>query len=202
MDGGQHCHAYTGGFLGSIRFGTAHLAHDQNVRVEAQADVHQCDLVDTLALVFTVAGQGVDYRVNHLAIFLPHQFQLAGSVLNGKDAFAVGDRGQQPTCRRGLAGGGGASHADGYPIAQKYGKPVQHFLCGRAAAQQILTAEIVAVDDSDGSGDAHIFIYHGGLHSGDTGVFGQMPRDQGTGIIQHHAGGVEHTADDSEGVFR
>ena len=144
----------------------------------------------------------MDHRVDHLTVFLPHQLQLTGAVLNGEDAFTVGYRGQQPACRRGLAGGGGSRHADGYPIAQKYGKPVQHFLCGRTAAEQILTAEIVAVDDSDGGGNAHILIHHGGLHSGNTGVAGQMPRDQRAGVVQHHAGGVEHSPDDGKRVFR
>ena len=60
----------------------------------------------------------------------------------------------------------------------------------------------MAVDDSDGGGDAHILIHHGGLHSGNTGVAGQVSRDQRAGVVQHHAGGVEHTADDGEGVFR
>ena len=202
MDGGQHRHAHAGGLLRGIGLGAAHLTHHQDVRVEAQADIHQRDLIDPLTLIFTVAGQGVDHRVDHLTVFLPHQLQLTGAVLDGEDAFAVWDRGQQPACRRGLAGGGSSCDADGNTVAQEYGEPVQHLRRGGAAVEQILTAEIVAVDDSDGSGDAHIFIYHGGLHSGDTGVFGQMPRDQRTGIIQHHAGGVEHTADDSEGVFR
>ena len=60
----------------------------------------------------------------------------------------------------------------------------------------------MAVDDSDGGGNAHILIHHGGLHSGDTGVAGQMPRDQRAGVVQHHTGGVEHTADDGKRVFR
>ena len=144
----------------------------------------------------------MDHRIDHLSIFLPHQLQFAGAVLNGEDAFAVGYGGQQPACRRGLTGGGGSRHTDGDPIAQKYGKPVQHFLCGRTAAQQILTAEIVTVDDSDGGGNAHILIHHRGLHSGDTGVAGQVSRDQRAGVIQHHAGGVEHTTDDGERMFR
>ena len=117
MDGGQHRHAHTGGFLRRVCFGAAHLSHYKNIRVEAQADIHQRDLIDPLTLIFTVAGQGVDHRVDHLTVFLPHQLQLTGAVLNGEDAFAVGDRGQQPACRRGLAGGGGASHTDGDPIA-------------------------------------------------------------------------------------
>ena len=117
MDGGQHRHAHAGGFLRCIRLGTSHLAHHKDVRVEAQADIHQRDLIDPLTLIFAVAGQGVDHRVYHLTVFLPHQLQFAGAVLDGEDAFAVWDRGQQPACRRGLAGGGGASHADGDPIA-------------------------------------------------------------------------------------
>ena len=202
MDGGQHRHTHAGGLLRGIGLGAAHLAHHQDVRVEAQADIHQRDLIDPLTLIFTVAGQGVDHRVYYLTVFLPHQLQLTGAVLDGEDAFAVGNRSQQPARCRGLAGGGGASHTDGDPIAQKYGKPVQHFLCGCAAAQQILTAEIVAVDDSDGGGNAHILIHHRGLHSGNTGVAGQVPRDQRAGVVQHHAGGVEHSPDDGEGVFR
>ena len=202
MDGGQHRHAHAGGLLRRVCFGAAHLAHHQDVRVEAQADVHQRDLIDPLTLILAVAGQGVDHRVGHLTVFLPHQLQLTGAVLNREDTLTVGYGGQQPACRRGLAGGGGASHTDGDPIAQKYGKPVQHFLCGCAAAQQILTAEIVAVDDSDGGGNAHILIHHRGLHSGNTGVAGQVPRDQRAGVVQHHAGGVEHSPDDGEGVFR
>lgn len=101
----------------ALACGAAHLAHHQDVRVEAQADIHQRDLIDPLTLIFTVAGQCVDHRVGHLTVFLPHQLQLTGAVLNGEDSLAVGDRGQQPACRRGLAGGGGASHADGDPIA-------------------------------------------------------------------------------------
>ena len=117
MDGGQHRHAHAGGLLRGIGLGAAHLAHHKDVRVEAQADIHQRDLIDPLTLIFTVAGQGVDHRVDHLTVFLLHQLQLTGAVLNGEDAFAVGNRGQQPACRRGLAGGGGTSHADGDPIA-------------------------------------------------------------------------------------
>ena len=202
MDGSQHRHTHAGGLLRCIGLGTAHLAHHQDIWVEAQADIYQCNLIDPLTLIFTVAGQGVDHRVDYLSIFLPHQLQLTGAILDGKDAFAIGYGGQQPACRRGLTGGGGPRHADGDPIAQKYGKPVQHFFCGCAAAEQILTVEIVAVDNSDGGGNTHILIHHGGLHSGNTGVAGQVSRDQRTGVVQHHTGGVEHTADDSEGVFR
>ena len=202
VDSGQHRHAHAGGLLRGIGLGTAHLAHHQDVRVEAQADIHQRDLIDPLTLIFAVAGQGVDHRVDHLTVFLPHQLQFAGAVFDGKDTLTVGDRGQQPACRRGLAGGGGASHTDGDPIAQKYGKPVQHFRCGCAAAEQILTAEIVAVDNSDGGGNAHILIHHGGLHSRNTGVAGQVSRDQRTGVVQYHAGSVEHTTDDGERMFR
>ena len=60
----------------------------------------------------------------------------------------------------------------------------------------------MAVDDSDGGGNAHILIHHGGLHSGNTGIAGQMPRDQRAGVIQHHTGGVEHSSDDGKRVFR
>ena len=60
----------------------------------------------------------------------------------------------------------------------------------------------MAVDDSDGGGNAHILIHHGGLHSRNTGVAGQVSRDQRAGVVQHHAGGVEHSPDDSKGVFR
>ena len=60
----------------------------------------------------------------------------------------------------------------------------------------------MAVDDSDGGGNAHILIHHGGFHSGNTGVAGQMSRDQRAGVVQHHAGGVEHSPDDGECVFR
>ena len=202
MDGGQHRHAHAGGLLRGICLGAAHLAHHQDIRVEAQADIHQRDLIDPLSLILAVASQSVDHRIDHLSIFLPHQLQFAGAVLNGEDAFAVGNRGQQPACRRGLTGGGCTGHTDGDPIAQKYGKPVQHFLCGCAAAEQILTAEIVAVDNSDRGCNAHILIHHGGFHSRNTGVAGQVSRDQRAGIIQHHAGGVEHTTDDGERMFR
>ena len=117
VDGSQHRHTYAGGLLRGIGLGTAHLAHHQDIWVEAQADIHQRDLIDPLTLIFAVAGQGVDHRIDHLSVFLPHQLQFAGAVLDGEDAFAVGNRGQQPACRRGLTGGGGASHADGDPIA-------------------------------------------------------------------------------------
>ena len=60
----------------------------------------------------------------------------------------------------------------------------------------------MAVDDSDGGGNAHILIHHGGFHSGDTGVAGQVSRDQRAGVVQHHAGGVEHSPDDGKRVFR
>ena len=60
----------------------------------------------------------------------------------------------------------------------------------------------MAVDDSDGGGNAHILIHHGGLHSRNTGVAGQVSRDQRAGVVQHHAGGVEHTTDDGERMFR
>ena len=79
--------------------------------------VRKYDLIDPLTLIFAVAGQGVDHRVDHLSVFLSHQLQLTGAVLYGEDAFAVWNRGQQPACRRGLAGGGGSRHADGDPIA-------------------------------------------------------------------------------------
>ena len=117
MDGGQHRHAHAGGFLRGICLGTAHLTHHQDIWVEAQADIHQCDLIDPLTLIFAVTCQSVDHRVDHLTVFLPHQLQLTGAVLNGEDAFAVGYGGQQPACRRGLTGGGGSRHADGDPIA-------------------------------------------------------------------------------------
>ena len=60
----------------------------------------------------------------------------------------------------------------------------------------------MAVDDSDGGGNAHILIHHGGLHSGNTGVAGQVSRDQRAGVVQHHTGGVEHSPDDGKRVFR
>ena len=60
----------------------------------------------------------------------------------------------------------------------------------------------MAVDNSDRGCNAHILIHHGGFHSRNTGVAGQVSRDQRAGIIQHHAGGVEHTTDDGERMFR
>ena len=48
MDGGQHRHAHAGGLLRGIGLGTAHLTHHQDIRVEAQADIHQRDLIDPL----------------------------------------------------------------------------------------------------------------------------------------------------------
>ena len=76
MDGGQHRHTNAGGLLRGIGLGTAHLTHHQDVRVEAQADIHQRDLINPLSLILTVTGQGVDHRVDHLTVFLPHQLQL------------------------------------------------------------------------------------------------------------------------------
>lgn len=51
MDGGQHRHAHAGGLLRGIGLGAAHLAHHKDVRVEAQADIHQRDLIDPLTLI-------------------------------------------------------------------------------------------------------------------------------------------------------
>lgn len=90
MNGGQHRNAHTGSLLRRVGLRAAHLAHADDVRIETQSDIQQCDLVDALALILAVSGLRVDDRVRHPAATLTDKLKFPGSILNGKDALAVG----------------------------------------------------------------------------------------------------------------
>ena len=202
MDGGENGHSHAGGLLGGIGLRAAHLTHGDDVGIKAKGDVQQRDLVDALPLVLAVAGLGVDDGVDHPAVLLPDELKLTGAVLDGEDPLAVRDGGQEPARHRGLAGAGGACHTDGDAVAQAGGQEIQHFLRGGAAAHKVLLGQILGVDDSDGGRDAGILVQHRGLDDRDTDVFGQTGGNDGTGIVQHLAGVLEHTADDIGRVVR
>ena len=144
----------------------------------------------------------MDDGVDHPAVLFPDELKLTGAVLDGEDPLAVRDGGQEPARHRGLAGAGGACHTDGDAVAQAGGQEIQHFLRGGAAAHKVLLGQILGVDDSDGGRDAGILVQHRGLDDRDTDVFGQTGGNDGTGIVQHLAGVLEHTADDIGRVVR
>ena len=202
MDGGENGHAHAGGLLGGIGLWAAHLAHSDDIRIETKGDVQQRDLVDALPLVLAVAGLGVDDGVDHPAVLLPDELKLTGAVLDGEDPLAVRDGGQEPARHGGLAGAGRACHTDRDAVAQAGGQEIQHFLRGGAAAHKVLLGQILGVDDSDGGRDARVLVQHRGLNDRNTDVLGQTGGDDGTGIVQHLAGVLEHTADDIGRVVR
>ena len=94
MNGGQHAVASTGGLLCGIRLRRPHLAHTDDVGVVPQGHVQQHILIDILLGVLALTGDGVDDAVAHPAIFLPHQVQLTGAVLDGENTLVVRDGGQ------------------------------------------------------------------------------------------------------------
>ena len=144
----------------------------------------------------------MDDGVDHPAVLFPDELKLTGAVLDGEDPLAVRDGGQEPARHRGLAGAGGACHTDGDAVAQAGGQEIQHFFRGGAAAHKVLLGQILGVDDSDGGRDAGILVQHRGLDDRDTDVFGQTGGNDGTGVVQHLAGVLEHTADDIGCVVR
>ena len=77
MDGSQHRDAHTGSFLRRVGLRAAHLAHADDVRIETQSDIQQCDLIDTLALILAVAGLCVDDRVRHPAVMLTDELEFS-----------------------------------------------------------------------------------------------------------------------------
>ena len=76
MDGGQHRNAHTSRFLRRVGLWAAHLAHADDVRIEAQGNIQQCDLIDTLALILAVAGLCVDDGVRHPAVALTNKLEF------------------------------------------------------------------------------------------------------------------------------
>ena len=202
MDGSQDRNAHTGSLLRRVGLRAAHLAHADDVRIETQGNIQQCDLIDALALILAVAGLRVDDRVRHPAATLTNKLQFPGSILNGKDALAVRDGGEEPARHGGLAGGSRARHADGHAIAQAGGQKVQHFLCGRAALHEVRLAEIPGIHNTDGRGNTGILVQHRRFDDRDTNVLRQSGGNDRAGIVQYLAGVLQHTADDIGGVFR
>ena len=202
MNGGQHAVASTGGLLCGIRLRRPHLAHTDDVGVVPQGHVQQHILIDILLGVLALTGDGVDDAVAHPVIFLPHQVQLTGAVLDGENTLVVRDGGQEPACHRSLAGTGGPGNADGNAVTQAGGQKVQHGACGCSTFYEVLFLHILRVDDTDGCRDAHILVHQRGLEDRDADVLAEMAQDGGTGIVQHHTADMEHTADHIDGVFR
>ena len=104
-------------------------------------------LIDILLGVLALTGDGVDDAVAHPAIFLPHQVQLTGAVLDGENTLVVRDGGQEPACHRSLAGTGGPGNADGNAVTQAGGQKVQHGACGCSTFYEVLFLHILRVDD-------------------------------------------------------
>ena len=77
MDSGQHRNAHTGSLLCCIGLRAAHLAHADDVRIETQSDIQQCDLINALALIFTVAGLRVNNRIRHPAVMLTDELEFS-----------------------------------------------------------------------------------------------------------------------------
>ena len=76
VNSSQHRNAHTGGLLRRIGLRAAHLAHADDVRIETQSDIQQCDLIDTLALILAVAGLCVDDGVRHHAVTLTNKLEF------------------------------------------------------------------------------------------------------------------------------
>ena len=77
VNGSQHRNAHTGGLLRRIGLRAAHLAHADDVRIETQSDIQQCDLINALALIFTVAGLRVNNRIRHPAVMLTDELEFS-----------------------------------------------------------------------------------------------------------------------------
>jgi hypothetical protein len=65
------------GLLRRIGLRAAHLAHADDVRIETQSDIQQCDLINALALIFTVAGLRVNNRIRHPAVMLTDELEFS-----------------------------------------------------------------------------------------------------------------------------
>ena len=76
MDSGQHRNAHTGSLLRCVGLRAAHFAHADNIGVETQGNIQQCDLIDTLALILAVAGLCVDDGVRHPAVTLTNKLEF------------------------------------------------------------------------------------------------------------------------------
>ena len=76
VDSGQHRNAHTGSLLRRIGLRAAHLAHADDVRIETQGNIQQCNLIDTLALILAVAGLCVDDGVRHNAVTLTNKLEF------------------------------------------------------------------------------------------------------------------------------
>ena len=76
MNGSQHRNAHTGGLLRRIGLRAAHLAHADDVRIETQSDIQQCDLINALALILAVAGLRVNDGVRHHAVTLTNKLEF------------------------------------------------------------------------------------------------------------------------------
>ena len=202
MDGSQHRNAHTGSLLRRVGLRASHLAHADDVWIETQSDIQQCDLVDALTLILTVTGLRVDDRVRHPAFMLTDELEFSGSILDGEDALAVRDGGEKPARHGGLAGGGRSRHADRHAVAKAGGQEIQHFLCGRAALHEVRLVEISGIYDTDGCGNAGVLIQHRRFDDRDTNVLRQSGSNDRAGIVQYLARVLQHTANDIGGVFR
>ena len=202
VNGSQHRNAHTGGLLRRIGLRAAHLAHADDVRIETQSDIQQCDLINALALILAVTGLRVDDRVRHPPVTLPDELEFSRAIFNGKDTLAVRDGREEPARHGGLAGGSCSRHADRHAIAQACGQKVQHFLCGCATLHEVRLAEIPGIHDTDGCGNTGILIQHRRFDDRDTNILCQSGGNDGAGIVQYLAGVLQHTADDIGGVFR
>ena len=76
MDSGQYRNAHTGSLLRRVGLRATHLAHADDVRIEAQGNIQQCNLIDTLALILAVAGLRVDDGVCHHAVTFTNKLEF------------------------------------------------------------------------------------------------------------------------------
>ena len=77
VDSGQHRNAHTGSLLRRVGLRAAHFAHADNIGVETQSDIQQCDLINALALIFTVASLRVNNRIRHPAVMLTDELEFS-----------------------------------------------------------------------------------------------------------------------------
>ena len=144
----------------------------------------------------------MDNGIDYFPVFSPHQCQLSGAVFNAINSFPVRNRGKKPAEQCGLSGAGSPCHTHRDPISDTFRKKIQHGIGCGSAIYKIFFLHTLRIHDSNGCGHAHIFINNGGFQHSDTDIFGEMPQNTGTGIIQHHAGDMKHTAHYVDCVFR
>ena len=196
MGGGDNCVAGAGRLLCGESLGRFHLTDTHNVRVTGQGKLQKALLIVILLGIVRKTGNGMDHIVDDISFcILFHKVKFAAPVFNGEDSLFVGNGGENPAHQRGFTAAGGTSHTDGQTEPENFGQKVQHFGGGCPVANEIITAQLLGIHDTNGCSHTFFFVRERIAQNRDTDFIGEMAHHTRLTVIQNHAGLMKESAD-------